>query len=286
MPDWLHIVARSLGAIIMLFALTRILGKKQISQLTFFEYVTGITLGELAGFMSTDMEGVYWHGVVSLLVWFSVPFVLELLTLKSKKLREWFEGKGTVLIKEGKVLEDNLKKERFTGDELLESLRTKNVFRVADVEFAVLEASGDLSVLLKKEHQPLTPAHLGITVAPEQEPQTVILDGNILDEPLSTIGLSRGWLQTELDKIGIPANNVFLAQVDSYQQLYVDLYDDVLQVPVPQTRALLLATMKKCAADVELFALATNRPDAKLMYEECAAKLNDSVAALTPVLKR
>lgn len=284
--DWIQIVARSLGAIVMLFALTRILGKKQISQLSFFEYVTGITLGELAGFMSTDMEGNFWHGVVSLFVWFAIPFGLELLTLKSKRLREWFEGKGTVLIKEGKVLEDNLKKERFTGDELMEQLRTKNVFRMADVEFAVLEASGDLSVLLKKEYQPLTASHLGITVGPEQEPQTVILDGNILDEPLATIGLNRGWLATELDKLGIPVENVFLGQVDSYKQLYVDLYDDKLKVPAPQTKALLLTTIKKCAADIELFALATKDEKAKVMYAACASQLAASIDALTPLLKR
>ncbi|UUZ87336.1 hypothetical protein LJK88_19030 [Paenibacillus sp. P26] len=115
--DWMHVALRSLGAVAMLFLITRILGKKQISQLTFFEYITGITLGEVAGFISTDIEAHYMNGITALLVWFIVPFSLELLTLKSKRLREWFEGSGTVMIKEGKVLEDNLKKERYTADE-------------------------------------------------------------------------------------------------------------------------------------------------------------------------
>ncbi|WP_409341418.1 DUF421 domain-containing protein [Paenibacillus sp. MBLB4367] len=286
MPPWMIIAIRSLGAVAILFAMTRILGKKQISQLTFFEYITGIALGELAGFLSTDMEAHYMHGIVAILVWFAVPFFLEYLTLKSKRLREWFEGKGTVMIKDGKILEDNLKKERFTGDELLESLRTKNVFRVADVEFAMLEPSGDLSVLLKKEQQPLTPASLGITQSPEQEPQTVIIDGNIMDEGLATSGFSRGWLSTELEKIGVAADNVFIAQVDAHGQLYVDLFDDQINVPAPQARALLLSALKKCEADLELFGMSTHNESAKAMYDDCAARLTREIANVTPLLKR
>ena len=93
MPDWLHILYRSLATLVILFAFTRILGKKQISQLSFFEYIMGITLGELAGFISTDIERNYFHGLIALCVWFAVPFGIEMLTLKSVKLREWLEGK-------------------------------------------------------------------------------------------------------------------------------------------------------------------------------------------------
>ncbi|HER2174512.1 TPA: DUF421 domain-containing protein, partial [Streptococcus pyogenes] len=93
-----------------------------------------------------------------------------------------------------KIMEDNLKKERYTTDELLDLLRKKDVYQVSDVEFAVLEATGDLSVLLKKENQPLTAKDLNIAVSSVKEPQTVIMDGEILDEPLSTIGRNRGWL--------------------------------------------------------------------------------------------
>lgn len=286
MTDWTHIVVRSLAAVAMLFVITRILGKKQISQLTFFEYITGITLGEVAGFISTDVEAHFMHGVAALAVWFLVPFLLELFTLKSKRLREWFEGKGTVMVKEGKVLEDNLKKERYTADELLEQLRTKSVFNVADVEFAVLEASGELSVLLKKENQPLTPKHLGIQTAPERETQAVIVDGNIMDEPLATAGLSRAWLYTELEKIGVTLENVFIGQVDSYGQLYIDVYDDMLQLPQPSAKLMLLATLKKCEADLTLFGLSTGNEPVKQMYERQAMAMSGIVERMTPLLKR
>ncbi len=285
MAEWVQIIIRSLFTIAILFLMTRILGKKQISQLTFFEYITGIVLGDLAGFMSTDINAFFIHGFVAILVWFTVPLTLELLTLKSKWMRDWFEGKGTIFIKEGKILEDNLKKERYTADELLEQLRAKNVFRAADVEFAVLEASGDLSVLLKKENQPVTPAQLGIKTVPEREPQTVIIDGNLMDEPLATAGLSREWLFTELEKIGVTLENVFIGQVDSHGQLTVDLYDDMLQVPAPVQKPLLLATLRKCEADLALYSLAVENGGAKRMYERCTEQTSRILEQIEPLLK-
>jgi uncharacterized membrane protein YcaP (DUF421 family) len=286
MPDWIHIVFRSIGAIVMLFLIVRILGKRQISQLTFFEFILGITLGELAGFLSTDIQANYLHGIVALLTWFIFAFLLELVTLKSMTLRHLFEGRGTVMIKDGKVMEDNLKKERYTGDELMQSLRKKNVFRLADVEFALLESSGDLSVLVKKDNQPITPKHLGIKVSPEQEPQIVINDGNIMDEPLATIGLNREWLNTELEKLGIPVENVFLGQVDASGELFVDLYDDQLKLPQPQNKLILWATLKKCEADLELFSLATRNEPARIMYSQQVEKMKHMITELEPLLKR
>jgi uncharacterized membrane protein YcaP (DUF421 family) len=201
-------------------------------------------------------------------------------------VRDWVEGKGMVLVKDGKVLEDNLKKVHLTSDELLEQLRSKNAFRVADVEFAVMEPNGKLSVLLRKENQPITPKHLGVKVPNEQEPQTVIMDGNIMDEPLATIGLNREWLRTELDKLGVTPENVYLAQVDANRQLYVDLYDDNLKVPEPQQREQLWATLKKCEADLETFGLSADDPKVKKMYEGCAEIMKNVLRQVEPFLKR
>ncbi|MDF2719750.1 MAG: rane protein, partial [Paenibacillus sp.] len=230
---------RSVAALAVLFLMTRLLGKKQLSQLNFFHYISGITIGNIAGFISLEIENHFMLGVSAILVWTLIPLGMEWLQMKSVRVRKWFDGEATVLIKDGKVLEDNLKKASFTSDELLEELRHKNAFRVADVEFAVLETDGKVSVLLTKENQPITPKSLGLKVPNEQEPQTVIMDGEIMDEPLSTAGFSRGWLTTELEKIGVTRENVYLAQVDSYGGLTVDLYDDLLKTPQPSQRELL-----------------------------------------------
>jgi uncharacterized membrane protein YcaP (DUF421 family) len=286
MPKELEVVIRTLVAVIVLFTLTKLLGKRQVSQLSLFEYITGITIGSLTAYVSLDLD-TNWHlGIIALSVWILVSVGMEFLQLKSKMMRDLIDGTPRILIKNGKIMEDNLKKERITTDELTMQLRKKNIFLVADVEFAVMEPSGDINVLLKRENQPFTPKHLGIKVAPEQPPQAVIMDGKIIDEPLAAAGLSRGWLKTELEKIGVSHENVFLGQVDGYGQLYVDLFDDLLKVPQPQLKAALFATLKKCQADLELFGLATKNQKAKQMYEQCSKKLEKIIIELTPLLHR
>lgn len=284
MPEWAEIALRTLMAVVVLFFMTKLLGKRQVSELSLFEYITGITIGSLAAYISLDLEANWYLGIVSLAVWVAVSLGIEYLQLKSKTMRDFIDGKSTVLIKDGKILEDNMKKERIVTDELMEQLRSKNVFKIADVEFAVMEPTGEINVLLTKENQPLTPKHLGIKVGPEQEPQAVVMDGKIMDEPLATIGLNRSWLHTELEKLGVAIENVFLGQVDSYGQLHVDLFDDQIKVPEPQLKATLLATLKKCEADIEMFGLSTKDQQAKTMYEQCAIQLEAVIKDVRPLL--
>ncbi len=286
MPSWIDIVIRSLVSIIVLFLIARLIGKRQLSEISFFEYIAGITIGSIAGFISTDLEGNLAHGFTALIVWAIVPILLGYLSMKSKTVRDIVEGKATVFIKDGKIMEDNLKKERYTTDELLEQLRLKNAFAVSDVEFAALESNGDVSVLLKKDKQPLTPSDLQMKVAPIKEPQTVIMDGKIMLEPLATAGLSKRWLDTSLNKMGIPLENVFLGQVDSYGQMNVDLYDDLITPPTPQEMPLLLATLKKCQADLETFALETTNERTKSEYESDANTLKQVLNQVTPLLQQ
>jgi uncharacterized membrane protein YcaP (DUF421 family) len=285
MPEWLDVIVRSVLFVMVLFFITKVLGKKQIAQLSFFEYVTGITIGSIAAEVIMGLEQNMFYGFLAMIIVAVIPFIVGLISLKSKKFRDFTEGKGTIVIKDGKVMEDNLKKERYTTDELLELLRNKDIFQVSDVQFAILEATGDLSVMLKKENQPLTPKDLNMKVASIKEPQTVIMDGKILDEPLATIGYSRGWLKTELEKLGVTIENVFIGQVNSYGELTVDVFDDKLQVPSPQERPLMLSTMKKCQADLELFALATEDKDAKQLFVKNSKKLQEAIDEVTHILK-
>ncbi|GAX89176.1 DUF421 domain-containing protein [Effusibacillus lacus] len=286
MPEWLNITIRSVAAVLYLFLLTRVIGKRQLSQITFFEYIVGITIGSIAGFIATDMDGPVLHGFLALTIFALFPVLIGWLQLKSKTIRNVVDGNATVLIKDGKILEDNLKKERITTEELMEQLRMKNAFKVADVEFAVMEPNGSVSVLLKSENQPLTPKHLGLSVAPVKEPQAVIMDGVIMDEPLATIGFNRKWLKTELEKQGVALENVFLGQVDDNGQLFLDLYDDKIQVPAPQTVKLTYATLKKCQADLELYALSAQNEETKNMYELEASRLKKVVENVTPLMTR
>ena len=285
MNEWTHIIISSVLFVVTLFAITKIGGKKQLSELSFFEYVSGITIGSIAGEVIMGLDGNLLHGVLAIVIFGSFTYLHDLIGIKSKKFRDLFEGKATVIIKDGKVMEENLKKEKYTIDDLNSLLRQKNVFKTADVEFAVLEPKGDLSVLLKKEFLPLTPNDIDLPVAPEKETYTVIMDGNVLNGQLANAGKNKAWLDIELADLGVTLDNVFLGQVDSYGKLYIDTYDDKFQVASPQPRKLLLAMLKKCQADLELFALETENTDTKEMYNKNAKKLEEAIQRVKPYLK-
>lgn len=284
MPEWLHIVVRSFLYIFVLIILTKVLGKKQISQISFFEYVSGITIGSIAGEVIMGLEDHYFYGVIAISIFGAVTYVVDIVSLKSKKFRDLIEGKGSILIKDGKVMEDNLKKEKYSVDELSSFLRQKDVFNLADVEFAVLEPTGDLSVLLKKENRPLTPKDIHLQVDQEKEPQTIIMDGQILNDAMAAAGKTRKWLDIELENLNVTVENVFLAQVDSFGKLTVDIYDDKIQIPSAKPRALLMAMVKKCQADLELFAMETENEKAKQLFNKNANKLNEAITKLKPYL--
>lgn len=280
----IDIIIRTFLFILILFLVTKLVGKKQISEITFFEYVSGITVGSIAAEVIMGLETNISYGVMAVLIFGLTALFVDFTALKSKKFRDIVEGKGTVFIEDGKIQEDNLKKERYSSDELASLLRRQNIFRVADVEFAVLEPTGDLSVLLKKENRPLTPKDLQLTVANEKQPQTIIMDGKILNEPLAKSGKNRAWLNIELQKLNVTLDNVYFGQIDSYGELTVDLYDDKIQVPSPQTRPLVMAMLKKCQADLELFSLETESKDAKKMYLKNSKRLSDAITKLSPYL--
>jgi uncharacterized membrane protein YcaP (DUF421 family) len=285
MSDWTLIFIRSIIFIVVLIVMTRILGKKQISEISFFEYVSGITIGSIAGEVIMGLDNNIGHGVLAIAVFSSITLLVDILALKSKKFRDLVEGTGTILIKDGKIMEDNLKKEKYSISELDSLLRQKDVFNLADVEFAMLEPKGDLSILLKKENRPLTSKNMNLQVAGDKVPQTIIMDGTIVNNKMSAAGKDRNWLHTELDKLGVTIENVFMGQVDSYGELTIDLYDDQIKMPTPQVRPLLLAMINKCQADLELYALETESKNAKDMYDKNAKKLTKIADTLTPFLK-
>jgi uncharacterized membrane protein YcaP (DUF421 family) len=284
MAEPVDIIVRAFVFIGILFIITKIIGKKQISQISFFEYVSGITIGSIAAEVIMGLESKISYGVIAIIIFGVVTLLVDFASLKSKKFRDSAEGHGTVFIKDGKIQEENLKKERYSADELATLLRRKDVFKAADVEFAVLEPTGDLSILLKKENQPLTAKDLRLKVANEKEPQTIIMDGKIINDSMAEAGKTRAWLNLELEKLGVTIENVFYAQIDSYGELTVDLYDDLIKVPSPQERPLLMAMLKKCQAEFETFALETESEQAKKMYNKNAKRLTEAINKLAPYL--
>lgn len=227
MPETLVIVIRSVISFIVLHALTRLMGKRQISHLTFFDYIVGITIGSIAADMAVDQNVKILNGITSLIIWGLFPIILAWIGLKSRTFQQIMDGKPTIVIKNGEILEKSMKKVLLTVDELMLLLREQSVFKVSDVEMAILETNGQLSVLKKTSQQPVTPQMLKMLLKQEKAPTLIIVDGQILHKNLTELGYSEDWLMKEIQKQGAATiNDVFLAQVSSDGNLYVDLYED------------------------------------------------------------
>jgi len=285
MSEGVNILIRSIGLFIISLALVRLIGRRLTSRLTFFDLITGIVIGVLVASISLNLVNITL-GLIALAVWAVLPALIYLLSIKYKAVRDIVQGKEIVLVNHGKVLEDKLMEARFTPEDLLSQLRRKNIFKLSDVEFAVMEPTGDVSVLLNKDSQPVTPKAMGLEVGLESVPQTIMMDGIIMDKPLAAMGLNKKWLHMELEKVGVAPENVFIAQVDSAGQLYLDLFDDAIMVPKPKAKELVFATLKKCQADCELFALGTKNNEAKNMYGKSSQTLSQVISDLEPYLIR
>jgi uncharacterized membrane protein YcaP (DUF421 family) len=286
MQEWLDILLRSFFLFVLVFLAVRFMGKKHPAKMTPFAFINYAVIAVITSLLVLKLMPNIILGLVALLVWVALPVIADHLALRSKAVHDFVHGKETVLIKQGKIMEDNLKQARMSGEELLGSLRVKNVFNAADVEFAVLEASGDINVLLKSDKLPITAKDLEWKVSAQTEPQTVILDGNILNEPLTEMGLNYSWLHTQLVDTGISLDNVFMGQVDSNGELYLDLFDDSIQMPKAKVRELLYANLEKSQADLMSFALETSDEQAKKMYAVNAENLKKLMERLQPYLLR
>jgi uncharacterized membrane protein YcaP (DUF421 family) len=286
MQNFVVVMFRTIILFFLTLFIVRIIGKSSLSKATPFKFISYMVIAIIVSLISVGLIPNITFGFIALAVWLLFSIALDYLAMKSKWVHDFINGRETVVIKDGKVMEESLKDLRYTGEELLRELRTKNAFSLADVEFAVMEATGEVNVLLKSDKKPITAHDLNQKVAPTSEPQTVILDGTILDEPLSTIGLNREWLKVQLSNAGVSIDNVFIGQVDSSGDLFTDLFDDSIQVTQPQVKELLYATISKVQADLLSFSLETNNPEAKEMYSEDAKKIKKVMDKLEPYLLR
>ncbi|MCX7569296.1 DUF421 domain-containing protein [Tumebacillus sp. DT12] len=210
---------RTLVGFVVLLMLTRILGKKQISQMTFFTYITGIALGNIAGDMVVHRDITVLDGVTGMVLWAVLTLVVEFASLKSSKARVLLDGEPTIVIKEGRVLERAMASNRLNMDDLSMLLRNKDVFSVGEVDYAILEPNGELSVLKK--------------VKPPQNrrrflPTELIVDGQLVERNLAKLHRTREWLESKLRQEGVESlEDVFFVELQEDGSLYVDRREDL-----------------------------------------------------------
>lgn len=286
MPGWIEILVRTSSLFFLSLILVRILGKRHPLKMTPFTFVSYVVLSVISALVAINIIENYVFGVIALITWIILFIAVDYAAMKSKGVHDLIYGHESILIHGGKIMEENLSKERLTGEELLRALRGKNIFSMADVEFAIMEPTGDINVMLKSDKKPTTPHDFEQKVAPQGPPQTVILDGNIILESLCNLGLNEAWLKNQLDNLEVSLANVFIGQVNSSGELYVDLFDDSTTLQQSQVRELVYANLEKCQADLLSFALETEDEAAKKLYSKDAKELKDLMDKLRPYLLR
>ena len=220
---------RGIISFFTLLIFARILGKQQVSELTFFDYILGITIGSIAASLTTDLSSRAWPHWVGLATWTAAVWFLQWISLRSRAVAKYINGEPVILIMNGQIMERNLRRMRYTLDELLMQLRQQNIFDLKTVEFAILETNGKISVLRKSQFAPVTPADLNIPTQYEGLSIELIYDGRIIDTNLKRVNLDRTWLEKQLNAQGIKKpGEVFLALLNTEGELYVNRYQDQL----------------------------------------------------------
>ena len=220
--DCLDIVGRSLISIVVLFLVTKLMGKKQVSQLNTFDYIIGISVGSIAAALSVDQDTEYLDAMISMLVYGLISLLISYLTLKSIRIRRFISGTPTVLIQRGKILEKGIKKSKIDLNDLMEECREMGYFNLADIEFAIMEVDGSVSILPKKEKAPVTCEDLNIQGQQEGLVANLIIDGKVMEKNLKQVRKDREWLEAQLrhQKISDMAD-VLLATLDNQGHLSV-----------------------------------------------------------------
>jgi uncharacterized membrane protein YcaP (DUF421 family) len=227
----LEVTLRAAVSFLVLFVLARILGRKEISQMTFFNFVSAIAIGSIAANLVLNPNVAIRSGVVALIAWSVFTILMGMVDIKYKPARIITTGDPLILIKEGKIVESALRKTRLDLDSLNAMLRQKNIFAIADVDFAIFETNGQLSVLPKEPNKPMTKGDMNVPSQKKLYPLTtsVVSDGTILTENLTKLNLSEEWLQNQLQQAGYQSpSDVFYAEILQNGQLYIDRKETLL----------------------------------------------------------
>jgi uncharacterized membrane protein YcaP (DUF421 family) len=222
---WMEVcdtIIRALISLTTLFLVTKLLGKKQVSQLSLFDYVIGISIGNFAAEMTINMDSQYANGLTAIIVFGLIAYLVSYITMKSMVLRRFFIGTPTILIQNGKLIEKNLKKVKFDVNDLLEECRSNGYFDLNQIEYALLEVNGKLSVLPKGEYSPVTIKDMKLKAIKQELVANVIIDSKIMPNNLKNMKKDVSWLEKELKVKGYKTlNNILLATVDINDKLTI-----------------------------------------------------------------
>lgn len=207
----LKVIFASLFSAAILFLIAKLIGHKQVAQLEFFDYITGITIGSIAAELATTLDDPWWKPTIAMIVFGFVTVALSIVTRKFPRSRKFVNGTPTIVMNDGKLYRDNMKKAKLELSEFLLLCRQAGYFNLNDIQTAIFEYNGMLSILPVSTKRPLNPEDMKLVKKPEHIGTEIIMDGRIMDDNLKRKGLNDEWLQKEIKKQGYKsAKEIFL----------------------------------------------------------------------------
>lgn len=217
--DIIKVILTSFFSALILFIIAKIMGHRQVSQLDFFDYITGITIGSIAAEMATELE-TPWKPAIAMVVYGTIAFSLNIITSKFPRTRKYINGSPAILMSGGKLYRKNMKKAKLDLSEFLMMCREEGYFDLNDIQTAVFENNGKLTVLPKSLNRPATPEDLNLNPKEDNINTEIIMDGRILEENLKRMGLDLTWLNRQLKAQGYRnAKEIYLGLCDKDNQL-------------------------------------------------------------------
>nr|WP_153721940.1 MULTISPECIES: DUF421 domain-containing protein [Sporosarcina] len=220
---------RTVLSFVVLLILARFMGKKQVSQLTFFHYVTGITIGSIAANLAGESETPFLNGLYGMILWAVLTIVANYLSFKSIKLRVLLDDKPMIVIENGEIIEGSLRKLRLSFNDLNMLLREKSIFSMKEVNYAIFETNGNLSVMLKTGEEPATKKDVQASSPPPKYiPTEIITNGKVEEKNMRELKLTDVWLTKQLEQQGIARpEQVLYAEIQTDGSLYVNTLKSV-----------------------------------------------------------
>lgn len=223
--------SRALFSLITLFLVTKMIGKKQVSELSLFDYVISISIGNFAAEMTMNLDSQVLNGFISIVIFGVIATMVAILTMKSIVLRRFFIGTPTIIIQDGTFVLKNLRKVKFDMNDFLETARSAGYFDVSQIKYAIMEVNGKISFLPKEDYLPVTNKAMNLKVEKQGLCANVIIDGNIMYENLKNMKKDDEWLKKQLKIKGYDdCENILLATLDVNEKLIIFNKHDVEKV--------------------------------------------------------
>ncbi|MFB3162539.1 DUF421 domain-containing protein [Neobacillus sp. 179-J 1A1 HS] len=226
MLESVEIIFRTFTSFILLWIFVQLLGKQTIAQRTYHLYIASITMGTIAGNLAFNIKIKFLYFIISIIIMGGIVFVLNLVAVRNHRFRKWIAGEPATLIEKGQILEESMERMGYSLDSLKQALRGKDIFNIEEVECAILEVNGTLSVLKKPQYQNTTKQDLNLRPTAENVPVELVYNGNILYENLTKHTHDEEWLMAELNKRDLTVHDISYAVVGTKGNLYIDLFRD------------------------------------------------------------